>query len=265
MPRMIVDPARLEGDALRDWYLQTPDEIEARRSAAEDRRYQRFFGRPLIEPRYARATMVPQAAVAREEEVLWMVDGRGGYRAVRPRGDEIWSDMYEEPARPAHLPPNPAAPETAEFINIGNPENERLKREYIKKYGFWPKTPDGRDYDVSHLKAIADGGTNTLDNIEPMDPAEHVAKHKRDGDYRRWSLRRGIARAFGGTVEPPAHAARPRRGGTVTRGLGALEMVPTILGMLNGRLRTDSLDNFTADMFGYPSQEDMQARMRRGV
>ncbi|MDB5417520.1 MAG: hypothetical protein JWP50_939 [Phenylobacterium sp.] len=39
-----VDPARLSGDALDQWYRRTPDEIEAARQAAAQKRYNDFFG-----------------------------------------------------------------------------------------------------------------------------------------------------------------------------------------------------------------------------
>ena len=84
--------------------------------------------------------------------------------------------------------------------------------------------------------ALADGGSNTLDNIRPMHPAEHVNA----GDFARWARRPGIARAFGGTVE-----AFP-----------ILELGSLILGALSGRIRTNSVDNMLHDMLGEPSMED---------
>jgi hypothetical protein len=41
-----VDPARLQGEALRRWYLRTPDEIEAERAATAEDAYKRFFSLP---------------------------------------------------------------------------------------------------------------------------------------------------------------------------------------------------------------------------
>jgi hypothetical protein len=38
-----IDPARLEGDALTNWYLRSPDDIEQERQAAAARRYDDFF------------------------------------------------------------------------------------------------------------------------------------------------------------------------------------------------------------------------------
>jgi hypothetical protein len=110
---------------------------------------------------------------------------------------------------------NPAAPEDADLLYVGNPHNRRLRRQHVKANGPWPTTDDGRNYDVAHKRAIADGGTNTLDNIEPMHPDEHAAQHLNNGDSARWGKRASIAQAFGGTVEPP-------NPGFVTRGIGLL-------------------------------------------
>jgi hypothetical protein len=39
-----VDPSRLQGEALRTWYLRSPVEIERERQSATQRRYNEFFG-----------------------------------------------------------------------------------------------------------------------------------------------------------------------------------------------------------------------------
>lgn len=260
MPLKQVNPAELTGDALRRWYLRSPAEIETERLAAEDERYQAYFGRDAPSQNQASRPAAPTLA-GPDEDALWIANGRGGYRKLRPGLSDFQTALEPERSAdyPGYLPASAAAAEAGEFVNVGNPHNPRLKQEFIKKNGYWPKTPDGRDYDVSHIRAIGDGGTNTLDNIEPMDPDEHRAKHKRDGDPKRFGKRPGIARAFGGKVEPPAHAPKPARGPTV-RGFGLLGLIPNITGLLSGRIRTDSFDNFTNDMLGYPSQEDIRHR-----
>lgn len=49
-----VIPADLEGEALRRWYLRSPDDVERRRRAVADGRYQAFFASEnLAEPRPA--------------------------------------------------------------------------------------------------------------------------------------------------------------------------------------------------------------------
>jgi len=137
----------------------------------------------------------------------------------------------------------------AELIEIGNPANPRLRREWERANGRpWPRTDTGRNYDVGHRKALADGGTNTLENIDPIHPDEHRARHKADGDYSRWGKRPSIARAFGGNV---------------TRGLTPLDAVTIVTGILYGRIRTDGFDNFTSDLFGWPSKEDQLKAQQR--
>jgi hypothetical protein len=83
-----------------------------------------------------------------------------------------------------------------------------------------------------------------------MDPDEHIAKHKRDGDARRFGKRPAIARALGGRVEPPAH-------GPKVRGFGLWGALPNALGILNGRIRTDTPVHTWNDLLGYSSEDDL--------
>lgn len=132
--------------------------------------------------------------------------------------------------------------DAAQIIDVGNPANRRLRREWERAHNRpWPKDPiTGRNYDVAHIRALADGGENTLENIRPMHPAEHLAEHLGAGDFARWARRPGIARAFGGVV-----GAFP-----------ILELGSLMLGALSGRIRTNSVDNMLHDMLGEPSLED---------
>ena len=253
MPPTPVDPARLTGEALNRWYRRTPDEIEAERQAAEEARHKAFFGPQ--EAAEARTPVVQRQGP--DPDMLWIANGRGGYRGVRPGQGDFLTTLEPEGAATGHsgLPANPAAVESGELMEIGNPHNPRLRREWEVANGRpWPRTPDGRRYDVAHIRAIGDGGTNTLDNIRPMEPAEHRASHKEDAS--RFGRRAGIARAFGGTVEPPAHAPRPR--GAKVRGFGGFGLLPDVLGVFNGRIRTDTPVHFWNDLLGYSSEDDPQ-------
>lgn len=186
MPRTPLDPTHLKGGALDRWFRRSPDEIEAERQARDDERYDHFFNGARAQGHTAGGSTV--RASATEEDALWVANGYGGYRRVGPGGEDPLAPPRVN-GKDGTLPDNPAGPEAFELLEIGNPHNRRLKQEYIRKYGSWPKTPDGRDYDVSHLKAIADGGANTLDNIEPKHPDQHKAGHRDNGDYKRWAAR----------------------------------------------------------------------------
>lgn len=256
MPRRPENPAQLEGEALRRWYLRTPSEIEAERMVAERLRHQSYFGGASAESALAPRTepFNFDRTAASEDDALWMANGQGGYRRIRPGSFDGTGMPDDEIDHPSYLPSHPAAPEVGELHDAGNPHNARLRREWERANGRpWPRTADGRPYDVAHIRALADGGTNTLDNIQPMDPAEHLASHK--DDQSRWGKRSSIARTFGGRVEPPAHASRPR--GAVVRGLGPLGPIPNITGVLSGRIRTDTPVHFWNDLLGLTSEDDL--------
>ena len=214
-----TDPSLLSGEALTRWYRRSPSEIARERQTRESERYDAFFG-PLrdVVPGISRTPEQYGAEAVQTPNVRAVADGT----AFVDRGGAGSGDG-------------------GQLLEIGNPHNRRLKREHIAKYGSWPKTVAGRDYDVAHIKAIADGGTNTLDNIRPMHPDAHRAEHLANKDGARWGRRPHIARAFGGTV---------------ARAFGPLSLLSDLTGMLSGRIRTDNLDNFSSDLTGLPSRED---------
>jgi len=255
MPRSPVDPARLNGEALNRWYLRTPDDIEAERRSAEERRYEDFFGEPQSASPIAKPTVEPLANSG--SDALWVAKGYGGYRAVRPDQSDFQETLEPNAVteHPNYLPGNAAEPETGNFTEVGNPHNPRLRREWeIANRQAWPRTADGRPFDVAHIRAIADGGTNTLDNIKPMNPEDHRASHREDSS--RWAKRSSIARAYGGKVEPPLHATRRTRGPSV-RGFGIFGQLPNITGFLSGRIRTDTPVHTWNDLLGLPGEDDL--------
>jgi len=133
----------------------------------------------------------------------------------------------------------------SEFIDIDSKARSQRKQWERREGRDWPRTESGRNYDRSHIIAKADGGPDTVDNIRPQHPDEHRAEHMKKGDFARWGAR-------GGRQKPPA----PSKGGPSVKGLGLLGIIPNITGILSGRIRTDSFDNFTSDMMGFPSEED---------
>jgi hypothetical protein len=180
----------------------------------------------------------PQGAAGRASKPE--LQTRGDSESVRPalyensQGYDYFSDRSFDDAQGQ-----------GNIVEVGNPFNPRLRREWEAREGRpWPRDPlTGRYYDVAHIKALADGGTNTLDNIRPLHPRDHAGEHRANGDHSRWGKRARIARAFGGRVE------RAPRGLSILSGM---------LGMVSGRIRMDSFDNFSHDMLGLPSLEDQR-------
>lgn len=226
MPYQPINPADLDGEELDAWYRRSPDEIEAARQTAAQQAYDAFFNAPP-----------------------WAGNGGDGLSPADSLSSGPTSTVPT--VTPDSLDKTGAGRDDGANLElIGNPHNPRLRREWEQKYGqAWPKNPEtGRPYDVAHNKAIADGGTNTVDNIRPMHPADHLAEHLANGDYARWARRQWIARTFGGRVAPS---------------LGPLSVFSDVLGMLSGRIRTNSFDNFSSDMMGWPSQEDQMQQIIR--
>ncbi|MBX2925104.1 MAG: RHS repeat-associated core domain-containing protein [Chitinophagaceae bacterium] len=65
-----------------------------------------------------------------------------------------------------------------------------LRKKWEKEFNEeWPKEPNNpkRNQSVSHKKALADGGDNSVGNIEPMPWKQHLEMHKRNGDFERWA------------------------------------------------------------------------------
>lgn len=80
-----IDPARLEGEALRRWYLRSPQEVEEERRANKARAYDAFFLRSGhgqgLAPQGRRVGLDAEADVSRAGEGIW---ARGG-SSVAPR------------------------------------------------------------------------------------------------------------------------------------------------------------------------------------
>jgi hypothetical protein len=248
------DPSRLDGDELDQWYRRSPQDIERERQAAADERYRAYFGGDARQSfQLDRGNRKGSPDSDSGTDPLWIANGYGGFRAVRSGARDSQTALGPAPTRPDGLPDNPAASEDASVVEIGNPYNRRLKREWEAKEGrSWPKTSDGRNYHVSHRRAIADGGSNTLDNIEPMHPDEHHAMHMSNGDAARWAKRPWTARAFGGRVEPPT----PRFGIGGLGALGLAGIASDILGIFSGRIPTPRPDSWKDMWYGSYDDKD---------
>jgi len=293
-----IDPGTLSGDALTQWYRRSPQEIEQARQDAYIRRYNAFFGGasnsdpdpgfdrgfdqsgPEIDPGFSRD--YGDAGSDVDPGFTWVQDGPNRLRSVPISQDgrtlPIVSLADQSDTSGAVLDKGLAGPDDgAELIDVGNPANRRLRREHAAKYGPWPVDPvTGRNYDVAHIVAKADGGTDTLDNIKPMHPDDHRAEHMRNGDFSRWALRRGSTPPSAPVPQPTTNPAAGSASLTnvphlpsekIPRfkapGVGLISPFSDVLGMISGRIRTDSSDNFVSDMMGWPSQQDIREQNER--
>jgi hypothetical protein len=249
MPHSRLDPARLQGEALQRWYVRSPEDVEEARQAAHAQRYGAFFGgppRPQIDPGFSRdldpsvSNVDPGFNRGPDEFIPWpnkQIDPGFSAEADRWFGPTYSTRRFVDRGL--------AGPgDGGDFIEIGTYARHRPAWERREGQP-WPKTADGRNSHVSHIKALADGGSDTLDNIEPEHPDEHIRRHKDNGDFARWAKRRG-----GVKMNPP-------KGGPIVRGLGLLGIIPNITGILSGRIRTDTPIHFWYDMAGYPSPDDL--------
>jgi len=107
----------------------------------------------------------------------------------------------------------------------------------------WPKTDDGKNYHAHHITPLADGGEDHVSNITPIHPDDHRALHAED--FRRWGARSSQMRNRMNSV------------------FGIFSIIPDVTGILSGRIRTDSWDNFGADLVGIPSHSDQEKQSIR--
>jgi len=87
--------------------------------------------------------------------------------------------------------------EGGEKAGSGTPRkksSEQLRKEWEQGTGeSWPKEPNNPDKSQAahHKEPLADGGHDGYPNIEPKPAKDHVDLHKNNGDFKRWSQRKG--------------------------------------------------------------------------
>jgi RHS repeat-associated protein len=78
----------------------------------------------------------------------------------------------------------------ARALEMGQNDKIRRRWEEAKKKK-WPiDAKTGKNQDVSHEVPRADGGTDDLSNIRPRPRDDHMDRHKKAGDFRRWGARK---------------------------------------------------------------------------
>jgi RHS repeat-associated protein len=80
----------------------------------------------------------------------------------------------------------------APVIEDARKSTRTIRREWENAKGKkWPKEKDGQNYHADHRRPLADGGSNNAArNIQPRTHRDHVNRHKKRGDFKRWAKRR---------------------------------------------------------------------------
>ena len=94
MPPRAIDPASLQGEALRRWYMRSPDDLEKERQARYDQRYGEFFaGKGPI-------TVIPplsQEALTQSRAVGDETSGGGSLRNPLKIAQDVLHDFQNGP------------------------------------------------------------------------------------------------------------------------------------------------------------------------
>jgi RHS repeat-associated protein len=115
--------------------------------------------------------------------------------AVEGAAERVAKELAEKAAREAaekaaKEAAEKAAKEAAERVEKRKC-SKTLRSEWEKaEQKPWPIDPEtGKKQEVSHKTALADGGTNDLNNVEPLPHDDHVRRHSEQGDFARWAKR----------------------------------------------------------------------------
>jgi hypothetical protein len=79
-----IDPARLEGEALRRWYLRSPADIEEERRSAAAQRHDQFFPRRDSFAQNDRPTQIAEASPGDFSETVWTDAPAGRWPTEHP-------------------------------------------------------------------------------------------------------------------------------------------------------------------------------------
>jgi RHS repeat-associated protein len=113
-------------------------------------------------------------------------------QAVNDRGNQQQRQVQTaDDSEPQPSPEPQVATNGAGARSGGRKPSSQIRKEWeAANDQKWPAdATTGKNHDVSHETALADGGTNTLENIKPRPHPEHVDIHKQRGDFKRWGSR----------------------------------------------------------------------------
>ena len=112
-----------------------------------------------------------------------------------------------DPPKQTEKPPEHGNPASTPQPQEKQKSTSTLRRLWEKLNGkLRPKDPaTGRNQDLAHIKAKADGGApNDPNNFKPQPHDEHMQEHIENGDFKRWGARSGTQRASSAESAPPA-------------------------------------------------------------
>ena len=127
----------------------------------------------------------------------WLKAGRLARRVVQ----EVVEGSAEQAAK--REAKNALQEQGKKQVSNSRKEFEKVRREYWKREArenpdkYSPedlermrqgKAPirDGESMHLNHKKPLSEGGTNCLENLEPMPFTTHMEMHKQQGDFSRW-------------------------------------------------------------------------------
>ena len=127
-----IDPARLQGEALRRWYLRSPEDLEQERQVAAAKRHRNFFGDPGADPDpgFNQSRVVRQRDIGSDygrsnESPADDIDE--GFNRV-PAGQERWRGQRAGQGQLQELnwAPNASADDGGSGPRIGQPRRRRI-------------------------------------------------------------------------------------------------------------------------------------------